>query len=394
MYSTLLLEDFTTSLKRYIAQNNPVSTFIVGLLAGIYGSQYSQFNLKRLSNYLISKLLNIVEESNYDKFAVIINKFTTPIDKVVKSIKDKSFIAPSSKFYDIIQIAISLLLLFLGFAIGEMIVVLRDGKKEGPRRQCKGFIKVVLITFVIIFSILYLLKSPIIFFTYGDYHKISFTTFKNSKNKIKQAVVKAYELVVTKYPEFATVPLYYVAESDTYGFYCVKLTDKSLLGIPNKLVLPLTEDELVAIYLHEFGHLLNVHSRSPIPLLALYLIEARIRLLTKLSGTRIIAEIGGNIIDRFFASVASFNQEIYADVFATSMGYGRQLKSALQKLENSMSTNQTNLFAHRFLTHPTVGKRVDYIEQAEKHFKQETNELFEKSTEIIKEELNKERVNV
>jgi len=165
VYSALLLEDFASSLRRYIAQNNPVSTFIVGLLAGIYGSQYSQFNLKCLSNYLISKLLNIVEESNYDKFAVMINKFTTPIDKVVKSIKDKSFIAPSSKFYDIIQTAISLLLLFLGFAIGEMISVLRDGEKEGPRRQSKGFIKVVLITFVIIFSILYLLKSPIISFT-------------------------------------------------------------------------------------------------------------------------------------------------------------------------------------------------------------------------------------
>jgi Zn-dependent protease with chaperone function len=86
-------------------------------------------------------------------------------------------------------------------------------------------------------------------------------------------------------------------------------------------------------------------------------------------------------------------------VFAASVGYGPQLRSALRKLEASINgstttSDQASSLIHKFLSHPTVDKRVDYIEQAEKHFKQQTNELIQKSTEVVKEGLNKENVNV
>jgi Zn-dependent protease with chaperone function len=120
---------------------------------------------------------------------------------------------------------------------------------------------------------------------------------------------------------------------------------------------------------------------------------------TKMTNLQLATELGSIIIDRFFAAVASFNQEMTADVFAASMGYGPQLRSALRKLEASMTgstttSDQTNAFIHKFLSHPTTDKRVDYIEQVEKHFKQQTNKLIQKSTEVITTELNKEKASV
>jgi len=390
-------------LKRYITYNNPVSTFIAGLLAGLYTPQRLRYLIaipKGIGSYITSQLLDAIEETYYDKFVIIINKFTSPIDTVVKSIKDKSFIAPNSKFYDIIQTGVTLLLLFLGFAIGKIIAVLRDTeKKENLFKQYKKFIKVNLITFVLIFGIAFFMRSYLSHVIYGEYHKIDFSAFKDSDNKIKRVVAKVYDLVVTKYPEFAKVPLYYIDENDTFGFYAIKLTNKSIIGIPKKLITPLTEDDLIAIYLHEFGHLLNVPSHSAITLLALSVVVTRVRLLTRISRVQLVTTLGSDIIDRFFASVASFNKEIIADTFTVSMGYGPQLKLALQKLEracacDSTTIDPTNLFIHRFLSHPIIDNRVDYMEQAEKHFKQETSELIQKSTEMITTELNKGEASV
>ena len=402
MYSALLLEDFITGLRRNIAINDSVSTFIAGLLAGVYGTQkpiIATAVYKGVANF--GPLFNLIEGLGHKKFSAVITKFTMPIDKVVKSIKDGSFIAPSSKFYDIIQIGVTLLLLFLGFIIGKLISFrLSKEKQSNLVKQFKRYLIVNIISFVVIF-IITSLYIPILRREWlgGELQKIDFSTFKDSDNIIKRAVAKAYDLVITKYPKFAKVPLYYVAESDVYGFYCIKYTNKSALGIPNRLELPLTEDELIAIYLHEFGHLLNADSGSSTVSIVVGFVVLRVHMFTKIASLQLATELGSSIIDRFFAAVASFNQEITADVFAASMGYGPQLRSALRKLEASMrgstvTTDQTSAFIHKFLSHPTVDKRADYIEQAEKHFKQETNELFQKSTEVVKEGLNKENVNV
>jgi len=402
VYSAILLEDFVTGLRRNIAINDSVSTFIAGLLAGVYGAQkpiIATAAYKGVANF--GSLFDLIEGLGYKKFSAVITKFTMPIDKVVKSIKDGSFIAPSSKFYDIIQIGVTLLLLFLGFIIGKLISFrLSKEKQSNLVKQFKRYLIVNIISFVVIF-IITSLYMPTLRRAWlgGELQKIDFSTFKDSDNIIKRAVAKAYDLVITKYPEFAKVPLYYVAEDDVYGFYCIKYTDKSVLGIPYRLEPPLTEDELIAIYLHEFGHLLNVDSGSSTAAIIVSFVVLRVRMFTKMTNLQLATELGSIIIDRFFAAVASFNQEITADVFAASMGYGSQLRSALRKLEASMkgstaTTDQTSAFIHKFLSHPQTNKRVDYIEQAENHFKQQTNELVQKSTEVVKEGLNKEKAGV
>jgi hypothetical protein len=401
MYSALLLEDFITGLRRNIALNDPVSTFIAGLLAGVYSTQkpsVATVVYKGVANF--TPWFDLIEGLGYKKFSTVINKFTTPIDKVVKSIKDGSFITPSSKFYDIIQYGVTLLLLFLGFIIGKLISFhLSKEKQSNLVKQFKKYLIVNIISFTVIFIIASFCIPIMRRGWFDKFQKIDFSTFKDSDNIIKRAVAKAYDLVITKYPEFAKVPLYYVAEDDVYGFYCIKYTNKSVLGIPYRLEPPLTEDELIAIYLHEFGHLLNVDSGSSTATIIVSFVVLRVRMFTKMTNLQLATELGSIIIDRFFAAVASFNQEMTADVFAASMGYGPQLRSALRKLEASMTgstttSDQTNAFIHKFLSHPTTDKRVDYIEQVEKHFKQQTNKLIQKSTEVITTELNKEKASV
>jgi len=397
MYSVILLEDFVTSLRRYIAYNKPTSTFIAGLLTGLYSVSYRTVIHKGLLAKGIFDLFNHLEDKYEHKLEPIVNKFAIPIDKAVESIKDGSFIAPTSKFYDIIQSIVTILLLFLGFAIGKIItILLGKEKKEGLLKQYKKFIRNNLITFVLVFIAMQAIKPWIPRVVFGDLHKIDFTAFKNSDNKIKNAVAKVYDLVVAKYPKFAKVPLYYVDENNKYAFYASKLSDKSIIGMPKKLEIPLTEDELVAIYLHEFGHLLNMFSTSPVTFLVIHYVVLRVQLFTRISEVQLVTELGSNIIDRFLNSVASFNQEIVADTFAASMGYSKQLKSALQKLvasmDGSISTtgDQTNAFIHRFLSHPDTDRRIKTIESLEKYYQQQTNELVQKSTEVITSELNKD----
>jgi Zn-dependent protease with chaperone function len=404
MYSTILLEDFTSGLRRFVAYNKPTSTFIAGLLTGLYSTSYRTVIHKGLLAKGISDLFNHLEDKYEHKLEPIVNKFTIPIDKVTESIKDDSFIAPTSKFYDIIQSIVTILLLFLGFAIGKIIaILLGKEKKEGLLKQYKKFIRNNLITFVLVFIAIQAIKPWISRAVFGgELQKIDFTAFKNSDNKIENAVAKVYDLVVAKYPKFAKVPLYYalVDDPNSFGFYAAKLSDKSVIGMPKKLEIPLTEDELVAIYLHEFGHLLNMFSTSLLVPTVVQYVVLRVQLFTRISEVQLVTELGSNIIDRFLNSVASFNQEIVADTFAVSMGYGKQLKSALQKLVDSIrgsastTSDHTNAFIQGFLSHPSVDRRFKNIESLEKYYQQQTNELVQKSTEVVKDGLNKENVNV
>jgi len=403
MYSTLLLEDFTEGLKHFVAYNKPTSTFIAGLLAGLYSASYRTVIHKGLLAKGILDLFNYLQDKYERNLEPIVNKFTIPIDKAAESIKDGSFIAPTSKFYDIIQSIVTILLLFLGFAIGKIIaILLGKEKKESLLKQYKKFIRNNLITFVLVFIAMQVIKPWMPRAVFGDLHKIDFTAFKNSDNKIENAVAKVYDLVVAKYPKFAKVPVYYaiVDNPNSFGFYAAKLSDKSVIGMPKKLEISLTEDELVAIYLHEFGHLLNMFSTSLPTMAIVRYVVLRVQLFTRISEVQLVTELGSDIIDRFLKSVASFNQEIVADTFAVSMGYSKQLKSALQKLVDSIrgsastTSDHTNAFIQGFLSHPSVDRRFKNIESLEKYYQQQTNELVQKSTEVITTELNKEKASV
>jgi Zn-dependent protease with chaperone function len=390
MYSTLLLEDFA-SLKKKVLLTQPVSAFLMGLLAGFRSSSslpsITVAGIKiSMGTYIkswVALLLNVSERTLVKQLSPIINKFTTPVDKVVEELKDSSFVKPNSKLFDVIRYATAIVLVFLGYTISQLTLLLldKDYKKKNLFNNLKAFIKNLLTTFIIVLAF----WSPELLFS-GKLIKFNYDEFRTSDDKIKQAIAKAYDLTINRYPKFANVPLYYkITKSNTVGLFCMKLTSKNVIGIPKTLTLPLTDDELVALYLHEFGYLLHGYSYS---ILNSYVIGAlfySIKDFSQATWAKILVSIVGDLLDRFYEAVTLYNQEIYADTFAVSMGYGSQLRSALQKLKPSKLTVKSTLFdvKHNLLIHPVTGERLAHIEQAEKYYQQQTNELIQKTTEIV-----------
>ena len=388
MYSTLLLEDFWSGLKNSIQSNNPVSTFIVGMIAGLYVPKKSHSKLKKLKNgvtiggKLISQrfLLELFDKYMLKFrtiFSPIITKFTAPIDKVVKSLENNTFVTPHSKFFDIIQYAITFFFLFLGFTTTKVILLLLGKeKKENLFKQYKKFI-----TTIVIALFLSLIIGLIHSFGRPKLYKLDIDEFKRSPYKLRRAVAKAYELVASKYPQITKVPLYYEISSFD-DEYAIKYNGKNVLGVPEKYPAYVTEEEYVAVYLHEFGHLLNIRSISWVNAIVIEFITIWMSSFTKLTWASTLVEFASEIIDQFLASVASFNQEIAADTFAASFGYGPQLISALRKISRSYEPTETDYQEARsgLLSHPTRKERFARIKQAiVNYYKEQTEALLGKA---------------
>jgi Zn-dependent protease with chaperone function len=392
VYSSVLLEDFA-SLKKQVLLTRPFSAFLIGLLAGFQSSSYHLHPL--YTKVLTMPLSNVSERILAKQLSPIISKFTTPVDKVVEELKVSSFVKPNSKLFDIIRYTTTIALLFLGHTVSHLIWLLlnKDYKKKNLFNNLKIFALNILTLFIILFGLSFtkVLETSISSIVLT---KFNYDEFRTSDDRIKQAVVKAYDLAINRYPKFANAPLYYkMTKSNADGFFCMKLTSKNVIGIPKTLTQPLTDGELVALYLHEFGYLLHGYSYSTVNDSVINFLLIIVHLLAKPTWVHSVIVVGGDLLDRFYEAVTLYNQEIYADTFAVSMGYGSQLKSALQKLKPSKLTVKPTLFdvKHNLLIHPVTGERLAHIEQAEKYYQQQTNELVQKTTEIVKERLNKEK---
>jgi Zn-dependent protease with chaperone function len=389
MYSALLLEDFWSGLKNSIQSSNPVSTFIVGMLAGLYVPKKSHSKLEKLKNGVIiggklisQRLLLELFDKHLRKFRTIfspiIAKFTTPIAKVVKSLENNTFVTPHSKFFDIIQYAITFLFLFLGFTTTKVILLLLGKeKKENLFEQYKKFI-----TTIVIALFLSLIMGLINSFDKSKLHKLDIDEFKRSPYKLRRAVAKAYELVASRYPQITKVPLYYEISSFD-DEYAIKYNGKNVLGVPAEYPTHVTEEEYVAVYLHEFGHLLNIRSLSTVHFATVTFITLWMRSFTKLTWASALMEFAGEIIDQFLASVTSFNQEIAADTFAASFGYGPQLISALRKISRSYEFTEADwkeTLKSKLLSHPARKERFAKIKYAiVNYYKEQTDALLGKA---------------
>jgi len=385
VYSTLLLEDFWGGLRNSIQSNNPVSTFIVGMLAGLYVPKKSRSRLEKLKNgvtiggKLISQRLLLELFDKYMRkfrtiFSPIIAKFTTPIARVVKSLENNTFVTPHSKFFDIIQYAITFLFLFLGFTTTKVILLLLGKeKKENLFEQYKKFIVTIVITLFLSLTV-----GLINYFGNPKLYKLDIDEFKRSPDKLRRAVAKAYELVASRYPQITKVPLYYEISSFD-DEYAIKYNGKNVLGVPTKYPEHVTEEEYVAVYLHEFGHLLNIHSSSTVHFVTVKFITLWMRSFIKLTWTSALTEFASEIIDQFLASITSFNQEIVADTFAASFGYGPPLISALRKISRSYEFTRADwdeILKTRFLSHPARKDRFTKIKQAINYYKEQTEALL------------------
>jgi Zn-dependent protease with chaperone function len=212
-------------------------------------------------------------------------------------------------------------------------------------------------------------------------YKLDIEEFKRSPYKLRRAVAKAYELVVARYPQVAKVPLYYEISSFD-DEYAMKYNDKNILGVPAEYFPHVTEEEYVAVYLHEFGHLLNVHSHSLVNFVPVLSMTMWMYSFTKLTWASALVEFASGIMDQFLASVASFNQEIAADTFAASFGYGPQLISALRKISRFYEPTDADWKeAHkRLLSHPARKERFAKIKQAiVSYYKEQTDALLGKA---------------
>jgi hypothetical protein len=403
VYSALLVEDFITGLRRNIEVNKPASTFIIGVLISLYEPTTKNLLGKTIRSVGAHHIIAYLEDRLYHDIEPIINNFVQPVEKAIDTIIDGSFITPNSKFYDIIQFGVTFLLLSLGFVIGKLIATrFGNERKENLFKQYKKFVTIILAAFVIASAIMLYPDQGDAPTNPREFDDEALKNFKVSKNRNKRAFAKAYELVVAKYPQLKKVPLYYTNNDlDDMGYDYDKRHNRNIMGIPKVASPSFTDDELVAGYIHELGHLLGMRPWSPFTESVINLLVMVVRSITESSYTKTVVGVGAHILDNFFRSVSFFNDEMFADVFTVPFGYGEATKSFLRKYftYNHVTypgdvESVIGKLKHEFISHSNNNKRIEYIERAERYYKQRMEELAQKTTDVIKKELNKGEASV
>jgi Zn-dependent protease with chaperone function len=365
--------------------SNSAAMFVTGILIGLQSSRkVGPINAlgSAAGTAGTHVTLTVLEHKFLSTLSPIINKFALPADKALEMLKKGSFVKPKSKFFNIILYVLSFLFLLLGFTVVKLVLLyLGKEQKAEVFKQYKKF----LLTILLAFAVAIIASSIIMFMVKSASVRLDLNKDYADEDRPVQAIVRAGKLVAAKYPEFAKVPLYYVKfPSVMYNaFASLPLANRNILIVPTDYSSNLTDDELVAIYLHEIGHLLNITSMSTLTILISNVMNVIMRFFTKVSKAQILAGISSDILDRFLASVAAFNREIIADTFVASMGYGKHLITSLEKLINGYSTYKDDFtgFAAHFLDHPDLEKRKEYIIHIMKHY---TDDAFHKTTSILK----------
>jgi len=193
-------------------------------------------------------------------------------------------------------------------------------------------------------------------------------TWATSKSKILNAVSDAFRIALSKVPELHNYKLRLMlvklnSKTDLNAFYMpLGRSDTLTFGIlgTNFWSSLFTTKEIIAVLLHEIGHALTISRVSTftyllystiVSLFQTTISEAR----TKLSTLHTI------LIDFAYGLLIAFRNmrnEIYADSFAVSCGYGEYLKKALIRLTNIYSEQSTledeqpgNTIVKRFVPH-------------------------------------------
>lgn len=163
--------------------------------------------------------------------------------------------------------------------------------------------------------------------------------------------------------------------------FCTGLKEKTI-SLDDNLVKNFTEDEIVAVFAHEFAHAKYKHVIKSLPFSALSVIFTVIILGLVIYFDDIYSAFGFNGVNYYFAQeiVAigiwpvniifeiignriSRKHEYEADAFAAKEGYGPELISALKKLskESLSDINPHPAVVVLSYSHPTLSQRVSAI---------------------------------
>ena len=166
--------------------------------------------------------------------------------------------------------------------------------------------------------------------------------------------------------------------------FCSGLTKKKTISLDDNLVKDYEDDQIVAVFAHEFAHAKYRHVLKSLPF-SLMQIVLMIAMLGVIFHIRPVFEaFGFGGVNYYFATLVltlltwpvmkvleyvsnriSRKHEYEADAFAAREGYGEDLISALKKLSKD---SLSNLNPHPFIvklsySHPTLSQRIEAIEE-------------------------------
>ena len=205
-------------------------------------------------------------------------------------------------------------------------------------------------------------------------------TWATSKSKILNAVSDAFRIALSKVPELHNYKLRLMlvklnSKTDLNAFYMpLGRSDTLTFGIlgTNFWSRLFTTKEIIAVLLHEIGHALTISRVSTFTYLLYSTIVSLFQATISESQTK-LRFLHTMLIDFVYGLLIAFRNmrnEIYADSFAVSCGYGEYLKKALIRLTNIYSEQSTlrdeqsrNTIVKRFVPHlEDVKDRLEQID--------------------------------
>ncbi|MCR5778292.1 MAG: M48 family metallopeptidase [Lachnospiraceae bacterium] len=165
--------------------------------------------------------------------------------------------------------------------------------------------------------------------------------------------------------------------------FCTGFGKRKTISLDDNLVNGFTEDEIVAVFAHEFAHAKYKHTMKSLPLMIVSLMLVFASLAIVLNVPQFYLSFGFNDINYLFAhqivnvclwplstlisvisNYFSRKREYEADAFAAREGYGADLIAALKKLHKEAESDINPHPAMVFIeySHPTLSQRITAIE--------------------------------
>lgn len=164
--------------------------------------------------------------------------------------------------------------------------------------------------------------------------------------------------------------------------FCTGLGKKKTISLDDNLINNYTDDQIVAVFAHEFAHAKYKHTLKVLPFAIFKIVFAMVIFILLLNFKSIYVAFGFNeinymiaflveglfmwpidILFDYIANALSRKHEYEADAFAAKEGYGEDLISALKKLskESLSDINPDPLIVKLEYSHPTLSQRITAI---------------------------------